>query len=535
MNLCRMKSGRVLVFPALACGALAASTLIAGCGNNYRPVVTPVYGSGPQVQPTSYAVAISGSTPTAPGEATIIDYSGDSILAEAPVGVGPRAFTMDEAAAIGYTLNSDHTITNFPISSNLQPKLETVTTLPANAQPLNLYSPARNLWTGDLSNDSADIFTGSPQTLQLSVPLAPASTPVFIAGGPTSNTQRQYVISQNLAGANGMTCNTNPTAGPLGAATPIETSNSTLDVPIPVGRCPVFAVESSDLRRLFVLNRGDDTITVINSETNALDNDCPPPSGCVNQNGQTYFSHPVLPLSTTAVAATGVTPPNGTAGMGAVAGPVYAEYNQATSQLVVADYDGGAISVIDVSLDQYGNDSKTFGTTYTIPVGVTATPEPASVTVLADGSKAYTANQGDDNGSGNGTVSVVNLSSHTVEKTLSVEGHPRTVVSTQNSGYAKVYVASPDSPYLTIIESTPSSTDVVDTTVPVEGGNVLDVRVTTQTGGPQTWTTYNGADAIANTNYSSRIPGYGQPCYLPPALLGAAPSLAQCQAIPAVP
>jgi DNA-binding beta-propeller fold protein YncE len=90
--------------------------------------------------------------------------------------------------------------------------------------------------------------------------------------------------------------------------------------------------------------------------------------------------------------------------MTATAGPVYAEYNAATNQLVVANYDGGTISVIDVSLDEYGNDSATFGTTFTIPVG----KNPASVTVLNDGSRAYTANQAD------GTVTVVNLSSHTV-------------------------------------------------------------------------------------------------------------------------
>ena len=131
---------------------------------------------------------------------------------------------------------------------------------------------------------------------------------------------------------------------------------------------------------------------------------------------------------------------------------------------MVANYDGGSISVIDVSLDEYGNDSATFGTTYTIPVGNTATPNPASVTVLYDGSKAYTANQNDGSGR-NGTVTVVNLSTHTVEKTLTVVGHPRTVVTTQNSEYSKVYVASPDSPYITIIESSPTVTDLIDTTV----------------------------------------------------------------------
>ncbi len=516
MSFFRMKSGQVYLLLAEAGVALSAAVLIAGCGNNYRPVVTPVNSSGPAAQVTSSVVAMSVSSDTAAGIASIIDYSGDSIMAVAPVGIGPLAFTIDEIGGTGYTFNSDHTITNFPVSTQLQQKQETITTLPANASPINLYLPSTGMWIGDLTGNVVDVFSGSPQTFQLSVPMAPATTPVFIAGSATGSGQRQYVINQNTTDAT--ECNLTPTSGPLGTAQPIEVAGYTLDVPIPVGRCPVFAVQSPDLRRLFVLNRGDDTITVINSQTNALNNDCPPPTGCVNQNGQTYFSHPTLPLSTTAVTATGITPPNGTAGMTSIAGPVYAEYNIATSQLVVADYDGGTISVIDVSMDQYGNDSPTFGTTYTIPVGNTSTPYPASVTVLADGSKAYTANQGDDNGSGNGTVTVVNLSSHTVEKTLTVVGHPRTVVSTQNSGYAKVYAASPDSPYLTIISSTPTTTDVIDTTLLLPA-NVMDVRVTTQAGAAVSVNTYNGSQSISNPNFSSRVPGYGQPCNQPPTIL----------------
>ena len=265
-------------------------------------------------------------------------------------------------------------------------------------------------------------------------------------------------------------------------------------------------MQSADNQRFFVLNRGDDTVSVINSQNNTL-NACTP---FLNQDGQMVTCHPTLPLSTTAVAATGITPPNGTSGMTAIAGPVYAEYNAATAQLVVANYDGGTISVIDVSEDEFGNDSATFGTTFTIPVG----KNPASVTVLADGSRAYTANQTD------GTVSIVTLSNHTVEKTLPVIGHPRTVVSTQNSIYGKVYVASPDSPYLTILRT---DLDLTDTTILVEG-NVVDVRVTTQTGS-------NG-----NNNTTSRIPGYGQPCNLPPSLepapTGTQTPLQVCRTLP---
>ncbi|MGB9408887.1 MAG: hypothetical protein WCA89_15225, partial [Terracidiphilus sp.] len=156
------------------------------------------------------------------------------------------------------------------------------------------------------------------------------------------------------------------------------------------------------------------------------------------------------------------------------------------------DYDGNTISVIDVSLDEYGNDSSTFGTTYTIPVG----NNHAAVTVLVDGSRAYTANQADE------TVTVVNLSSNLVEKTLPVIGHPRTVVSTQNSVFGKVYVASPDSNYLTIISTGGTDPDIIDTALLLEG-NLVDVRVSTQNGSSQ------------NNNNLSRIPGFGQPCNLP--------------------
>jgi DNA-binding beta-propeller fold protein YncE len=498
-------------------GAAFVSAFLAGCGAGYRPVITPVNPSGPPAQPASYATVVSSPSLTSPGVVNIIDYSGDTVLAQAPVGPGPLALTLDQSGVNGFVFNSDGTISDFPANSALQANKVVITTLPANAEPFGFLGPAASLWATDLANNEVDVFSGSqPAVFRLAIPVEP--TPVMIIGPPTSS-QRNYAITQGAV-AGPTACNTSPTSGPVGKADAIETASLTVSNKITVGKCPVYAVQSPDARRLFVLNRGDDTISVINSQTNTPDNQCPPPTGCVNQSGQTYFSHPTLPLSTTAVAATGITPPNGTTGMTSVAGPVYAEFNVATNQIVVADFDGGTISVIDVSLDEYGNDSSTFGTTYTVKVGNSATPNPASVTVLYDGSRAYTANQNDDptgTGSGNGTVTIVNLPSHTVEKTITVNGHPRTVASTQNSQYGKVYVASPDSPYLTIIRT---DQDIVDTTVLVQG-NVVDVRTSSQSG------------TTGNSNVVSRQPGYGQPCNLSAQQLKAAgitPStLAQCQ------
>lgn len=468
--------------------AFAAAALFAGCGNSYRPVITPINPTGPAAQPTSYAVVISSPSANAAGVATVIDYSGDSILTQAPIGPNPFAFTLDSNGANGYTANSDHTLTNFQVSAS-QPQEKNIyySTLPTTARTVGLFSPTAGLWASDLFQNEINVLAinGTAEAFKLAIPVA--TTPVAVVGLGSLG-QNIFSISQNVPFD--VTCNNAPTSvSQVGEADSLEVATFTIAARIPLGKCPVYGVASPDGRRVYVLNRGSDTITVINSQNNTLDQ-CTP---FTNQNGQLVTCHPSLPLSTSA----GLTGTN----VPAVAGPVYAEYIPATQELVVSDYDGGTISLIDVSLDQYGNDSQTFGTTFTIPVG----HNPASVTALADGSRAYTADQAD------GTVHIVNLTSHTVEKTLAVTGHPRTVVSTSNSLFGKVYVASPDSTFLTIIRT---DQDIVDTTVLIEG-NIVDVRVTTQNG------------TRGNGNISSRIPGAGQPCYQP----GTTASLAACQNI----
>lgn len=488
MSLFSNVSGRQHLRLVVGSAAAVAAAFFVGCGSNYRPVITPINPTGPASQPVSYAAVISSPGAGSPGVATVLDYSGDSILTQAPIGPNPFAFTLDSNGANAYTVNSDHTLTNFQVSQN-EPQVKDIfySTLPPAAQTVGLFSPTAGLWAADLTGNVIDVLAinGQAEAFKLAIPVA--QTPIAVVGTGTLG-QHVYSVSQKIPFD--VTCNNSPhSVAQNGEADSIEVASFTVSARIPVGICPVYGVSSADGKRVFVLNRGSDTITVINSQNDTLDQ-CTP---FLNQNGQTVTCHPSLPLSTTA-GLTGANVPQ-------FAGPVYAEYIPSTQQLVVADYDGGTISLIDVSLDEFGNDSPTFGTTFTIPVG----HNPASVTALADGSRAYTADQTD------GTVHVVNLSSHTVVKTLTVTGHPRTVVSTSNSLFGKVYVASPDSTFLTIIRT---DQDIVDTTVLIEG-NIVDVRTTTQNG------------SRGNVNVTSRIPGGGQPCYVP----GTEGSLATCQNI----
>src|ERR1035437_8168917 len=134
MRLFRMNFGQARVRLVRAVAVLSAAALVAGCGSQYRPVVTPINPSGPPAQPNSLAVVVSAPSPTTPGVATVIDYSGDPVMATAPVGPGPTSFSLDASGTTGYTVNSDGTVTNFPASTNLQAKNVLYTTLPPFAQ-----------------------------------------------------------------------------------------------------------------------------------------------------------------------------------------------------------------------------------------------------------------------------------------------------------------------------------------------------------------------------------------------------------------
>jgi YVTN family beta-propeller protein len=433
----------------------------AGCGNPYRPVVNPVRPTGPSPAPTSYVMAITQPTGAAPGIATVIDFSGDTVLAQATIGNFPLDFTLDGGGATAYTIDRDGSLSVIPVTTSLQTKNVLTSTLSATAVPVNTISGASNLYVIDASTNQLDVLTGSPPGLKQSLQL-PAGL-INMAGRSAST--RMYAISQGV-GTPGTAspCATPGNVTTTGVASALEVSTFTISATIPVGVCPVYGLQSSDGLRTFILNRGSGTVTVIDSQKNTLD---------TQGNAATGYANGTLTLP---------------------AGPVYAELYDTTSQLVTANYDSNTISVIDVTTDAFDNDSPTFGTIHNIAVG----NGPTAVTVLQDGSRAYVANSKDS------TVSIVNLSSYTVEKTISMplneDGstpHPRFIASSYNYPTGKVYVTSADSQNLVILRT---DTDTVDATLQLEG-NLIDVRVTRQNA--------NGTTQLNNTSYS---PGMGVPC-----------------------
>ena len=488
-----------------AAAILAACVgLIAGCGNSYRPVVATIGAVGPAGQPTKYALAISTPTQTPVGGPivntgawssttayainqgvtyqgseyvslvngnlnqnpastpkswalltnglmTMVDFSGDTVLVTATLGVNPYYFVMSDSGGTGYTLNSDLTMTSFEVSTSLISSQVLESTLPQNSFPVSVSPNNFATYISDQGTgvNAIDQLTSTPPALKQELPVGNGYSPLYVVGNPSA--PRIYAISQSLS-PNG-----------LGQVSAIETGGNTISTTLPVGRNPVYGVMTLDNRRAFILNQGDGTVTVINEPNNALD----------------------TPINTIPV---GVR-------------PVWADLVPGLNELaVVNEGDGtttpGSLTIINIPLCSVTAppsnpnpcdannpiDAATFGqVAATVPVGI----NPIMVTVLGDYTRAYVANAGNPNlpCSANGvadsahttcTVSVVNLLSNTVTATIPINGHPVYIASANSTPTGKVYVVCKDSQLMTVIAT---DTDSFYTTIPLQGYGV-SVRTT---------------------------------------------------------
>jgi YVTN family beta-propeller protein len=417
---------------ALAAVALASLT---GCGNTYRPVVSAISPVGPAAQPQKYAVAVSSPGSTAHGLVTIVDFSGDTILITANLGVDPYYLAVNGGGNTGYTLNHDGTLTSFDISNQLQTKDVLQSTLLPGANPLTVYPDSTSTYITEPGRNAVAQLQGSPAALKQEFPIAAGYSPVYIAG--VTGSSRAYILNQNTSGGNGQVA-------------AIETVSSSISSTLPVGRAPIYGVMTADGKRAFILNQADGTVSVINSQTNTLDI---PPAGSTN---------PIVV---------------GTS-------PLWADLAPTLNELVVANAGNGTtpgtVSIINIPLCSVSAlpsnpncdannpvDANGFGQILaTVPVGV----NPIMVAALQDGSKAYVINQHDS------TVSVINLTTNTVTATIPVPltPNPTFIAATTGTPTGKVYVTSPASNTMTIIRT---DTDKIDTTVNLQGKGVM-VRVT---------------------------------------------------------
>ena len=439
----------VFVATAVSVAALA----LAACGNNYRPVVSAINPVGPAGQPTKYAVVVSSNpAPGAQGLVTLVDYSGDTVVNTTLIGVDPVYLQLANTGFTGYVINANGTLNSFSISSALLESQVLQTTLFANSAPNSIYSQGTYLYITEPGRSAVAELSGLPPAIQEELPTT--GTPVYTVGA--SGSPRAYAL---VSGA---------TATAAGTAVPIETTSNTTDTPIPVGVAPTYGVMTADSRRAFILNKGSNTVSVVNSQTNALDtfyvNGCTPgTTGC----------------TTTSTIPVGVA-------------PIWADFAPTLNEVLIANAGNGttpgSVTIISIPLCSSSTvttnpncdvsnpvDAVGFGQVIAnISVGV----NPVMIAVLQDGSEAFVANAG--NATTLGSVSIINLATNTVTATIQgtanptttdlfVHGHPNFIAVTTGTPTGKAYVTSGDSTDLTVIRS---DIDQVLTHVPLQGTGV---------------------------------------------------------------
>jgi YVTN family beta-propeller protein len=472
---------------------MGIAAILAGCGETYRPVVTPVAVTGPAPQPLSYTVVTTTAGTTLPGLANVFDGSGDTLLTQALLGSGPLALSLSSTGTSATTSNTDGTVNTFTPSTTLETKNIQSSTLLQPAAPKNLLYTATNLFISLPNVPAVAVLTNNASGVyQLTQQLPVPASPINLAGN--SNASRVYSITQdNGSGTVAFgDCETPAAVTTPGQVQSIEIATATISRTLPVGICPVYGIGSTDNQRAFILNRGSGTVTVINSQYNQLD------------------TTPDLQNFDSATGTLTLPPPTGVAATAFHAGPVFADYYAPSSQLVTANYDSNTITIINVSLNQFGNDSSLFGQAVTVPVG----DGPATLTILRDGSRVYVANQKDS------TVSVVSLTSYQVLATVPVTGHPISIASTYSTPFGQIYVLPSDQPYMTVIRT---DTDQVSASIQLDG-NGVDVHTSAQTVAANGTTTGSVANAInvSHASGSGAPCGFGAICYAPTPAVSAA-------------
>ncbi len=378
-------------------GFLALTTFLLlflpACGNQYRPVANPIVSPGGQPQTGHFAWVVNFN-PSGQGSTTEIDVSGDSNLAVNSMGVG----SISEA-------------------------------FPANS--LALY-------VANKGDDSVSEYLPTLAGAVTTINLLSGSHPVAL--GSVQNTA-MYVVN---SGANSACPNG-------GSISTIHTSNLTVTNTTCVGLNPIALAQSPTNGFIYVLNQGDNSISVFNPAGPAVTGTITTANG-LGKN----------PVSLTAsldgfwifVVTQGEAGGPGTldiisAGSTSIVGsvplgvqPTFSMIDPNLNRLYVANTGDNSVSVFDAT-----NVTNTGSPPIPLLAKVQVGTSPIGVAALPNGSMFYVANSGSDD------VTVVSSNSFSVLTPVALPAGANPVWIASEPTSSKIYVADKGTSETTIIQT----------------------------------------------------------------------------------
>jgi YVTN family beta-propeller protein len=308
-----MKVFRGTVFLLLAAFMLL---LELGCGDQYRPVANPIVGPGGQPQSTHFAYVVNYN-PNGNGSTTTIDVSGDSVSWLQPMGVGSIYEDLLSLNGLFVANSGNDTVSDFPAYSS--GAVTTVGLLPGS-HPIFLSSTKNgNMYALNSGFNSACLTTGSVSNISTTtgsvtntacVGLNPINMVQAASGGQIFVLNQGDNMNQgSVTVLNPLTLDLVKTLNPgdgLGLNPVYATSSvdgsyifvvtqgdgihpGALDIltpgltpavaaSVPLGVGPTYSYLDPHLNRLYVTNKGDNTVSVFDASNVNVANTPPIPS-----------------------------------------------------------------------------------------------------------------------------------------------------------------------------------------------------------------------------------------------------------------
>jgi YVTN family beta-propeller protein len=392
--------------------SLSLALLLTGCGDTFRPVVTPfpTPGGDPQAARTAFVLShgnpqpntttcTDGTTTPCTGASTEIDVPGDTNMGNRVQGREPWHAQIGTSAVALYVANRDsNTVTYYAPFLGSSSAITTIS-LPGptpdnpgepQARPVFVHSTeSASIYVAESGRNKVAVISAGAS--QFSQEIAVGTTPVALAETPDKT--RLYVVNKGS-----------------GTVTVVATLDKTVLGTIPVGSKPVWAIATPDSKFVFVLNRGSNTISLLSTSNN-----------------QKELAHFAVGASAD------VDMP--------LDNPMY--YDSKAQRLYVVNSTSNTLSVFDTSALATNAPTITEVKPQS-PIALPAGSGPVSVAALSDGSKVYTGNMGD------GSVSIIDARNLALKTTLSVkptsssDAVVRVVALAASPDASKVYAAVPD-------------------------------------------------------------------------------------------
>ncbi len=217
------------------------------CGENYRPVATPLSPNPPNPAFTHFMVVLSTNGTTHPGAATTLDVSGDSMSSQSSTGLSPT-YAAYLTTGIYVANRDDDTISVIDPNS---PATPTTISLPTGSAPDFLATTQNSaVFVANAGNNtvSAINLTTNIVTNTINVGVDP------VAMAELGSNTRLYVANAGSGGTGG-------------SLTSINTLDYSVNPPIAgvTWVSPAWVVARSDSQRLFVLDKGAGTVVEIDT------------------------------------------------------------------------------------------------------------------------------------------------------------------------------------------------------------------------------------------------------------------------------